>query len=100
MQLEEQLPDEAGTDEGEGEGVLLPSEQQEYLAISALIDTLTPPTHTCGRCLALVFESEMREAVSGPYRNNWVCVDLHKCDARLLGAGSRRKRKAPVQSNL
>ena len=90
--------DESEWDPGQQEAAELAAVQEEHAAISSLVDTLTPPQHTCGRCLQLVFESVMCVAMTGPFRNNWVCVDDDDCKSRLqAAAGTRRKRKAPTQ---
>ena len=100
LQLEERhgTPDDAPVDEETQDTEEVARMPQELAAMSALVDTLTPPKHTCGRCMQLVYEPDMHEAVSGPFGNNWVCQDETECSARLhLSTGSRRKRKAPMQ---
>ena len=100
LQLEEDhgTPDDAAVDEEAQEASELSVVQLELAALASLVDTLTPAKHTCGCCLQPVFEPEMRVAVSGPFRNNWVCLDETECNVRLQAAsGTRRKRKAATQ---
>ena len=62
-------------------------------AARALLDSLMPEMHTCGRCKEKLVEEKMTLTKSGPYRNNWLCTNEDGCKARVAtgGRGARKR---------
>jgi len=72
--------------------------QEVQCAIACTLDSLAGDIHTCGRCKGVFLEIHMHVVMSGPWRNNWVCLNAEECITRegceSLG---QRKRKASTR---
>ena len=68
-------------------------ERATAAAARALLDSLMPEMHTCGRCKEKLVEEKMTMTKSGPYRNNWLCTNEDGCKARVAtgGRGARKR---------